>query len=70
MQDLELYQDLKAKNHPAKMLAIADHWLRKELEEQRRKRKFEKAQGALAHTLDPGDRQGGFASGRGLRVED
>jgi CCR4-NOT complex subunit CAF16 len=68
LQDLEVYQELKAKNHPAKMLAIADHWLRKELDENRRKRKVEKAAGALAHELDPTDRQGGYASGRG-RIE-
>jgi CCR4-NOT complex subunit CAF16 len=37
MRELDLYQKLKAENHPAKMLAIADHWLRKELEENRTK---------------------------------
>lgn len=52
------------------MLAIADHWLRKELEENRRKRTFEKAQGDLAHQLDPTDRQGGFSSGRNLRIDE
>jgi len=68
LQDLEIYQDLKATNHPAKMLAIADHWLRKELEENRKKRKQEKAAGSMVHVLDPTDRQGGYASGRG-RIE-
>lgn len=64
--ELEVYQQLKRDNHPAKMLAIADHWLRKELEENRRQRKLEKAQGAEAHALDPTTRQGGYSSGRGL----
>ena len=27
MEDLEFYQKLKAENHPAKMLAVAEHWL-------------------------------------------
>ncbi|KAL3807924.1 hypothetical protein ACHAXA_000363 [Cyclostephanos tholiformis] len=35
MRELDIYQKLKAENHPAKMLAIADHFLRKELEENR-----------------------------------
>lgn len=66
LEDLEVYQTLKEQNHPAKMLAIADHWLRKELEANRKARRFEKAQGEMAHTLDPTDSQGGFASGRGM----
>jgi CCR4-NOT complex subunit CAF16 len=70
IQDLEKYQELKAANHPAKMLAIADHWLRAELEKNRRLRKLEKAQGQLAHQLDPTDRQGGFSSGRNLQISD
>jgi len=52
------------------MLAIADHWLRAELEENRKKRNYEKAQGDLVHQLDPTDRQGGFSSGRNIRIED
>lgn len=68
--ELEVYQKLKADNHPAKMLAIADHWLRKELEENRRLRRQEKAQGALAHAADPNDRQGGFSSGRNIQTEE
>jgi CCR4-NOT complex subunit CAF16 len=67
--ELDVYQKLKAENHPAKMLAIADHWLRKELEENRRLRRAEKAQGVLAHQLDPTDRQGGFSSGRNVTVD-
>ena len=66
VQDLEVYQTLKDNDHPAKMLAIADHWLRKELEMNRKLHRFEKAQGEMAHTLDPKDSQGGYASGRGL----
>lgn len=65
MQELEIYQKLKAENHPCKMLAIAEHWLRAELEEKRRRHKFEKAQGVMAHQGDLLDRtQGGYASGR------
>ena len=64
--DLQIYEKLKEENHPAKMLAIADHWLRKELEANRKTRRFEKAQGELAHNIDPTDRQGGYSSGRAL----
>ena len=32
IQDWEKYQKLREGNHPYKMLAIADHWLRAELE--------------------------------------
>lgn len=71
MEDLEIYQKLKAENHPCKMLAIAEHWLRKELDEKRRQKKFEKAQGVGAHQgaglLDRS--QGGYASGR-LETDD
>lgn len=68
MNELEVYQKLKADNHPAKMLAIADHWLRKELEEARKQGKFEKAQLA-GMELDPTERQGGYASGRNINTE-
>jgi CCR4-NOT complex subunit CAF16 len=66
MQDLEMYHTLKAQNHPCKMLAIAEHWLRAELEEKRRQRTFERAQGVMAREgPDLFDRtQGGYASGR------
>jgi CCR4-NOT complex subunit CAF16 len=64
MQDLEVYQQLKRDNHPAKMLAIAEHWLRKELDARRVLNLQEEAQGAEAHALDPTDKQGGFSSGR------
>lgn len=66
--ELEFYQKLKEENHPAKMLAVADHWLRRELEENRRRKRKEKAQGELAHALDPTDSQGGFASGRSKKI--
>ena len=65
MQDLDVYKELKSNNHPAKMLAIAEHWLRKELEENRKLNRYEKAQYA-GTDLDPTDRQGGFASGRNI----
>eukprot|EP00560_Eucampia_antarctica_P009598 CAMPEP_0197827216 /NCGR_PEP_ID=MMETSP1437-20131217/4045_1 /TAXON_ID=49252 ORGANISM="Eucampia antarctica, Strain CCMP1452" /NCGR_SAMPLE_ID=MMETSP1437 /ASSEMBLY_ACC=CAM_ASM_001096 /LENGTH=352 /DNA_ID=CAMNT_0043427977 /DNA_START=118 /DNA_END=1176 /DNA_ORIENTATION=+ len=66
---LPKYQQLKEENHPAKMLAIADHWLRRELENNRQRSKFEKAGGALAHELDPSDRNGGYASGRNIKIK-
>jgi CCR4-NOT complex subunit CAF16 len=69
MTELEKYQELKKSNHPSKMLAIADHWLRRELEEARAKNQFEKAQFA-AMELDPTDRQGGYASGRNIPMEE
>lgn len=69
MSELEKYQELKRTNHPAKMLAIADHWLRKELEEARANKQFEKATYA-AMELDPTDRQGGYASGRNIPMEE
>jgi len=69
LEDLEYYQQLKEQKHPAKMLAVADHWLRKELERNRKARKYERAQGELAHALDPTDRQGGYASGRNISTK-
>ena len=69
MADLKKYQELKKNNHPAKMLAIADHWLRKELEAARAKNQYEKAQYA-AMELDPTDRQGGYASGRNIPINE
>jgi CCR4-NOT complex subunit CAF16 len=65
MEELEVYHKLKAENHPCKMLAIADHWLRAELNENRRLQQFEPAQGAAVRLPDPTDiSQGGYASGR------
>lgn len=64
MSELDYYAKLKEQNHPCKMLAIAEHWLRKELEEMRKERRHEKAHGEMAHVADPTDRQGGYASGR------
>ena len=40
LEDLQYYQQLKEQKHPAKMLAVADHWLRKELERNRKARKY------------------------------
>lgn len=64
LDELEYYRELKRNKHPAKMLAVADHWLRKELNAKRKANRGEKAQGSLAHVLDPTVRQGGYASGR------
>ena len=60
------YQQLKRENHPAKILAVAENWLRRELDAKRRANIHEEALGELAHAVDPTDRQGGYASGRGL----
>ena len=68
MRELEIYQRLKAENHPAKMLAIADHWLRKELEDNRKQLRFEKAQGEMAFQVDPTDHQGGYSCGRNIKM--
>ncbi|KAL7544602.1 hypothetical protein ACHAWF_007973 [Thalassiosira exigua] len=68
-EELDLYKKLTEERHPSKMLAIADGWLRKELEENRKRRRFEKAQGEMAHVADPTDKQGGFSSGRVGRVD-
>lgn len=69
LHELELYTKLQEERHPAKMLAIADHWLRKEMNAKRLLRQYEKAQGDLAHEVDPTDRQGGYASGRNLKID-
>lgn len=66
VKDLQRYKELKEENHPAKMLAIADFWLRKELEAKRAARRKEDAQGELAHVVDPTKRQGGYSSGRNI----
>merc|ERR1719469_1683352 len=58
IHDLKKYQELKVSNHPAKMLTIAEHWLRAELNEKRKKHKKEKAQGELAHAPEPTDHHG------------
>jgi len=68
LQELKLYQELKEKNHPAKMLAVAESWLRAELNVNREEKTFEKPHGELAYALDPTDRQGGFSSGRNLKL--
>lgn len=70
MQSLEVYQQLKQQNHPAKMLAIAEHWLREELNARRRQNIREVAQGTMVHDADPTVSQGGYASGRNLKVDE
>ena len=65
LHEMELYDTLQKQNHPCKLLAIAEFWLRKELNENRKRRKFEPAAGPTAFETDILDRsQGGFASGR------
>ena len=67
--ELEYYQQLQKEKHPAKMLAVAEHWLRREIEENKKMNRKERAQGSAMHSLDPTDAQGGFSSGR-LRIKD
>ena len=69
MQYLEKYQKLREENHPSKMVAMADHWMRAELEQNRRSRRDEKLQREIAHSLNPTDHQGGFSIGRNLQTE-
>lgn len=64
MEDLDVYQKLKRENHPCKMLAIAEHWLRAEAEAKKRNQTKEKPLGSLAHEVDPTKNQGGYSSGR------
>ncbi len=64
----EYYQQLKRENHLAKMLAVAENWLRTEMNEKRRVHIHEEALGELVQAMDPTDRQGGYASGRGLPI--
>jgi len=65
LHELDYYQELTAKQHPAKMLAVAERWLRAELEERRRLHLHEKAHGKMAIDIDLTDRsQGGYSSGR------
>ena len=69
IQDLEKHQKMKEGNHPSKMLAIADHWLRAELERNHRSRRAGKSQGELAQSLDPTYCWGGFSSGSNIQTE-
>ncbi|CAB9530403.1 (ABC) transporter [Seminavis robusta] len=69
MSELEYYEKLKQQNHPCKMLAIADHWLRKELEQMRKEKRTERAQGEMARPETYDNHQGGYASGRLLNAE-
>eukprot|EP00590_Aulacoseira_subarctica_P002727 CAMPEP_0172435512 /NCGR_PEP_ID=MMETSP1064-20121228/71220_1 /TAXON_ID=202472 /ORGANISM="Aulacoseira subarctica , Strain CCAP 1002/5" /LENGTH=293 /DNA_ID=CAMNT_0013183833 /DNA_START=336 /DNA_END=1215 /DNA_ORIENTATION=- len=68
LEENEYYQQLKRENHPAKMLAVAENWLRTEMKEKHEVHIHEEALGELAHAMDPRDRQGGYASGRGLAI--
>ena len=69
MNELEYYHELKEQKHPCKMLAIADKWLRAELEESRKQKKQERAAGVMARDEIYDNQQGGFASGRLLNAE-
>ena len=69
IQDLEKHQKLKEENHPSKMLAIADHWLRAELERNHRSKRAGKSQGELAQSLNLTYCWGGFSSGRNIQTE-
>ncbi len=65
IQDLELYQNLRAKGEPSPLLRIAESWLRAE----RKADEFEKPLGAVAdRDEDPTQASfvsgGGFSSGR------
>tara|TARA_Y100000389_G_scaffold198439_1_gene234948 strand:- start:538 stop:1431 length:894 start_codon:yes stop_codon:yes gene_type:complete len=60
LTDLDYYVNLKKTNHPAKMLAVAEYWLRAEVD------KLETEAGVV-DLCDPRDRQGGYASGRGIK---
>jgi CCR4-NOT complex subunit CAF16 len=69
VEDLDIYQDLRAKGEPSPLLRIAEFWLRKELAERAAEGKQEAASGQLMHDqanpdLDPTLRGGGFSSGR------
>lgn len=48
IEELELYQQLRAKGEPSPLLRIAESWLRKELDERRQENKQEKPAGAAA----------------------
>jgi CCR4-NOT complex subunit CAF16 len=66
-QDLDYFKQLQAENHPAKMLAVAENWLRKELEANRLLRKRERPMGDAASSSlaeMTGRSQGGYGSGR------
>jgi len=70
LEELEYYQNAKKNNLPVRMLDVAENWLRKELIKNKELRKLEKAQGSVAYELDPTDRQGGYASGRGIMMKE
>lgn len=61
LTDLDYYINLKNTNHPAKMLAVAEYWLRAEVEKK-------EMEAGVEELCNPGDRQGGYASGRNVKV--
>jgi CCR4-NOT complex subunit CAF16 len=76
VEALPLYRQLAASasdgsHHPAKMLTVAEAWLRAEWNRRKTKRQREKAMGAgaLLEEMNVTDRsQGGYASGR-MRID-
>ena len=69
IEDLSLYQDLRAKGEPSPLLRIAENWLRAEIVENKKNKVVEAASGpAMLAQLDPSQapdaRGGGFAAGR------
>jgi CCR4-NOT complex subunit CAF16 len=72
-QELDYFKQLQAENHPAKMLAVAEHWLRQELEANRLLRKRERPMGdsTSSSLIEMGGRsQGGYGSGRMVTDEE
>eukprot|EP00605_Chrysophyceae_sp_TOSAG23-4_P001861 GSChrysophyteH1.ASY1.ANO1.2053.1 assembled CDS len=67
IQDLQLYQELRAKGEPSPILRVAEAWLRKELAE---RKDAEKPSGEFvqieqnSHLTAGSDRGGGFSAGR------
>lgn len=69
ISELGFYKELRSKGEPSPLLRIAEFWLRKELEEKKRKKQHEKASGAAAiKDNDPtqlaSNQGGGFSAGR------
>ena len=69
IEDLEIYQKLRAEGEPSPLLRIADTWLRSELEAKQREGEHEEASGQVALNEKNPDalnyvRGGGFSAGR------
>jgi len=67
--DCEIFMELRAKKVTSPLLGVAEHWLRAELIEKKRKNEYESASGSGAHSeLDPTQKPyvsgGGFSAGR------